>query len=171
MSGLFSDRIRGFWVTQLCLSNRENHPTNPTFTVDSNLCATMLWGRRDLTELQVVGRRQGGIGGGESSSKAICSCVITALGLSWLALCSVWTQGPLTSVYSSWEVNAGSASYIAAYMVLSELLNTFLADCIGAGSLIKKKRNKIIRQWFIFWEKWSCFSKSVYLVNLFNILA
>lgn len=79
----------------------------------------MLLGRRDLTALQVVGLREGGIEGGESSSKAICSCVITALGLSWLALCSVWIQGPLTNLYSGWEVNAGSVSNIAAYMVLS----------------------------------------------------
>lgn len=134
----------------------------------------MLWGRRhSLTALQVVGLREGGVEGGESSSKAICSCVITALGLSWLALCSVWIQGPLTNLYCGWEVNAGSDSYITAYMVLSEewavkYLSSWL-DRSTREIWKKKKRNKIIRQWFIIWEKWLCLSKSVYVLFILSI--
>lgn len=41
------------------------------------------WREKMLGVLQVAGLRDGGIEGGESSSIAICSCVITALG-SWL---------------------------------------------------------------------------------------
>lgn len=65
-----------------------NHQASPpsAFTQNSNTCVTMHWGQRELCALWVVGLREGGIEGGESSSKAICSCVITALGLSWLWL-------------------------------------------------------------------------------------
>lgn len=74
----------------------------------------MLSGQWELFALWVGGLREGGIEGGESSSKAICSCVITALGRSWLRLNLRPPDQPI-----AW-LNAGSVFCIADYMVLSQ---------------------------------------------------
>lgn len=122
-------------------------------------------------ELQVVDLKEAGIEGGESSSKAICSCVITAKGLSWIAQSESEPPWPAHSL----ALNVASVSIIAAYMVLSQewavkYLTSWLDLSMKEGTAFYKLTQASVPLqvdlWAIFfpgnfYDKWviySCFS-------------
>lgn len=78
-----SNRDLGSLVTQLTIDIAIQQ-TIPWFSQKTN--GSMAWFKvqQELCPPQVFRGREGRIEGWEACSKAICSCVITALGFSWL---------------------------------------------------------------------------------------
>lgn len=115
------------------------------FSVDSNLCATVLWGHLELGALQVSGRGDGGSEGGESSNKAICSRVITALGFTWLRKDQRPPDQPIAWL-QRWVLARSAALWLTWFWAMSEL---WALREISGGDILLKTRDNALINWFM----------------------